>query len=91
MIMRDKIAAIIRDGKLQMITYEGIADAIIAALPDYDAQARIKELEALLLRAEHTIEKSWVTIYPDMEEDFNMDGSWDAVKDIRAALKGESK
>ena len=54
-------------------------------------EARIKELEALLLRAEHTIEKSWVTIYPDMEEDFNMDGSWDVVKDIRAALKGESK
>ena len=52
-------------------------------------QARIAELEALLLRAESTIEKSWVTIYPDMEEDFNMDGSWDVVKDIRAVLKGK--
>jgi hypothetical protein len=38
MTMRDKIAAIICDGKLQMITYEGIADAIIKALPDYEAQ-----------------------------------------------------
>jgi hypothetical protein len=47
MTMRDKIAAIICDGKLQMITYEGIADAIIKALPDYEAQQkRIKELEA---------------------------------------------
>ena len=49
MTMRDKIAAIIRDGKLQMITYEGIADAIIKALPDYEAQQiRVIELEAAL-------------------------------------------
>ena len=46
---RDKIADIIRDGELQMITYQGIADAIVKALPDYDAQqARIKELESAL-------------------------------------------
>tara|TARA_R110000764_G_scaffold4541_24_gene18649 strand:+ start:3716 stop:4054 length:339 start_codon:yes stop_codon:yes gene_type:complete len=51
-------------------------------------EARIAELEALLLRAEDTIGKSWVTIYPDMEEEFNVDGSWDVVKDIRAVLKG---
>ena len=53
------------------------------------ADARIKKLEALLLRAEDTIGKSWVTIYPDMEEEFNTDGSWHVVQDIRAALKGE--
>jgi hypothetical protein len=56
----------------------------------YKAQkTRIVDLESLLLRAEGIIEKSWATIYPDMEEEFNIDGSWDVVKDIRAALKGE--
>jgi hypothetical protein len=55
------------------------------------ADARIAVLEALLLRAEDTIGKSWVTIYPAMEEEFNTDGSWHVVQDIRAALKGEDK
>ena len=46
MIMREKIAEIIRGGELRL-SYHGIADAIIAVLPDYDAQqARITELEA---------------------------------------------
>jgi|TARA_B110000240_G_scaffold187671_1_gene225588 hypothetical protein len=92
MTMRDKIADIC-DEEIQSDdpSCYVLADAIIAALPDYDAQqARIKELESLLLRAEDTIGKSWVTIYPDMEEEFNMDGSWDVVKDIRAVLKGDA-
>ena len=46
MIMREKIAEIIRGGEL-VLSYHGIADAIIAAMPDYDAQqARITKLEA---------------------------------------------
>ena len=92
MTIRDKIADIIQEGDLLLSyqAYQEIADAIIAALPDYEAQqTRITELEAVLLRAEDTIKKSWVIIYPDMEEEFNMDGSWHVVQDIRAALKGE--
>jgi hypothetical protein len=51
MSMRDKIAEIIREGEegALLLSYEAMADAIIAALPDYEAQqARIKELEAAL-------------------------------------------
>ena len=45
MTMREKIAEIINEGEL-LLSYHGIADAIIAALPDYDAQQkRITELE----------------------------------------------
>ena len=48
MSMRENIAEIIRDGEL-LLSYHGIADVIIAALPDYDAQQkRIKELEEVL-------------------------------------------
>jgi hypothetical protein len=51
--MRDKIASTIsKNITLEDGVFVGgffdAADAIIAALPDYDAQARIKELEAAL-------------------------------------------
>jgi hypothetical protein len=51
MTMRDKIAEVIREGEegALLLSYEAMADAIIAALPDYKAQqARIKELESAL-------------------------------------------
>ena len=51
-------------------------------------QARIKELESLLLRAADDIEKGWLSI-ESVEETYNTDGSWHVVQDIRAALKGE--
>ena len=51
-------------------------------------EARIKELEALLLRAADDIEKGWLSI-EGVEETYNTDGSWHVVQDIRAALKGE--
>ena len=84
MSMRDKIAEIIRDGELQMISYEGIADAIMHSLPellmsDYDAQqARIAELKAALVNIEVAAgkqcgKKGWI------------------LQLTREALKGESK
>jgi hypothetical protein len=51
MTMRDKIAEVIREGEegALLLSYEAMADAIIAALPDYEAQqARITELEVAL-------------------------------------------
>ena len=89
--------AIISTGYLYEYTRTDVADARYNKLErkavnltetQMQWEARIAELEALLLRAEDTIGKSWVTIYPDMEEEFNVDGSWDVVKDIRAVLKG---
>ena len=52
------------------------------------SQARIKELESLLLRAADDIEKGWLSI-EGVEETYNTDGSWHVVQDIRTALKGE--
>mgnify|MGYP003644111624 CR=1 FL=1 len=51
-------------------------------------QARIKELESLLLRAADDIEKGWLSI-EGVEETYNTDGSWHVVQDIRAVLEGE--
>ena len=51
MTMRDKIAEVIREGEegALLLSYEAMADAIIDALPDYEAQQkRIKELESAL-------------------------------------------
>tara|TARA_R110000822_G_scaffold117605_1_gene249934 strand:- start:115 stop:402 length:288 start_codon:yes stop_codon:yes gene_type:complete len=82
MSMRDKIADIIRDGELQMITYQGIADAIAEVLPDYDAQqARIAELEEALMVTEKALHVLGVKFdfYPV------------AALQARKALKGEIK
>tara|TARA_R110000823_G_scaffold116886_1_gene240098 strand:+ start:335 stop:577 length:243 start_codon:yes stop_codon:yes gene_type:complete len=68
MTLRDKIAAIINECLLhdddqvsdyiycQSYTGKELADEINAALPDYDAQqARIKELEAVLIECRDEI------------------------------------
>ena len=87
MTLRDDIAAIIRDGKLQMITYEGIADAIIAALPDYDAQARIKELEEVLAIAESAMHEHDTACYEYDEENPWTMREWFDVSDREAIAK----
>jgi hypothetical protein len=67
MSMRDKIAEVIREGEegALLLSYEAMADAIIKALPDYEAQqARIKELKAALVECRDEIDSYIRNEYP---------------------------
>ena len=91
MSMRDKISEIITDtisgGRDQRIA----AVAILAALPDYDAQeARIKELEAALLTVRNdAIQDAIGCCCPHVDDDQMDAQAKTQCADAIAALKGE--
>jgi hypothetical protein len=49
---------------------EELADAIVAALPDYDAQARIKELELALKSVLKAVDDNIIMVRPSERHEF---------------------
>jgi hypothetical protein len=81
MTMRDKIAQVLCETPTGH--YGKQADAIIAALPDYDAQqARIAEIEAAILNARAMIDHV-------IHGEVSITSMQDIHSDLSKALKGE--
>ena len=95
MTLRDKIASTIsKNITLEDGVFVGgffdAADAIIAALPDYETQQRIKELEAALIGVLPYVSTSREDAECASMERFDRPIG-NAVSIARAALKGERK